>query len=116
MDLRKYIKKRVNTKSVLDYEYQYCSHVKSRGRPTISIMIEKGEGTLSSPGYQLLLILDMSGKIEEIMRLRKVFGAGRVIKRFPADVEEKAEAILSKIVIPVSNIDESDLSVLYDIN
>ena len=50
------------------------------------------------------------------MRIRKVFGVGRFIKGYPTVVEEKAESILSNIVIPAVNTDASDLTALYDIN
>ena len=48
------------------------------------------------------------------MRLKKIFGAGSLIKKFPASVEEKAETILDDIITPASAADSHNLALLHD--
>ena len=61
-----------------------------------------------------MIKFDHSGIITEIMRLKKIFGAGSLIKKFPASVEEKAKAILDDIIISASAADSHNLSLLHD--
>ena len=90
MDLRKYRKKSIDAAKVLPYEYSYYSYSGSEyGQPCLCIIIERNEETVSSPGYELMIKFDQSGIITEIMRLKKIFGAGSLIKKFPASVEER---------------------------
>ena len=115
MDLRKFTKKSVDAHKVLRYKYTYYSYSQSKyGQPILNITLEESEGTAFSPGYELMLKFDGSGKIIEIMRLIERFGSGSVIKKFPAEVEEKAENILNDVVIPLSNVNVRDWSVLHD--
>ena len=115
MDLRKCRKKRIDAAKVLNYEYSYYSYSGSEyGQPCLCIIIERNEETVSSPGYELMIKLDQSGIITEIMRLKKIFGAGSLIKKFPASVEEKAETILDDIITPASAADSHNLALLHD--
>jgi len=79
------------------------------------ITVDKKLGTAFSPGYELLLILDGSGKISEIMRLSVMHSAGSLVKKFPETIEKKAEMILKEIVTSTTEEEVSDLSVLADI-
>lgn len=115
MDLRKCRKKRIDAAKVLNYEYSYYSYSGSEyGQPCLCIIIERNEETISSPGYELMIKIDHSGIITEIMRLKKIFGAGSLIKKFPASVEEKAETILDDIITPASAADSHNLALLHD--
>ena len=117
LDLRKYVKKRVDTRRILNYEYQYCSHSNMEyGRPYLTLTIEKNKGTASFPGYGILLILDTSGRIKEIMRLAMMYNGGSKIKKFPDSVENKAEKLLDEVIIPTTFVRASDLSILHDIH
>ena len=110
MDLRKYIKKRVNTEKVLKHEYVYYSHASGEGSsPCLVITI----GREDKNGYDLMIILDSSGRILEVSRLKESGGVGYLIKRFPDLVEEKANDILAEIIVLTPN-DKSDLSMLRD--
>jgi hypothetical protein len=116
VDLRKYTQKRVNTKNVLKYEYTYCSSTQVHNeRHNLVITVDKNLGTAFSPGYELLMILDGSGKISEIMRLSVMHNAGSLVKKFPETIEQKAEMILKEIVISTTEGELSNLSVLADI-
>lgn len=115
MDLRKYLKKRVSVFEVLNCDYLYYSHSQIQyGQPQIIIRVECNEGTAFAPGYSLLITTDTTGKVESICRLADMHGAGRLIKKFPAEVEQKAETILNRIVVSTRGSGTADLSALYD--
>ena len=115
MDLRKCRKKRIDAAKVLNYEYSYYSYSGSEyGKPCLCIIIEQNKETVSSPSYELMIKFDHSGIITEIMRLKKIFGAGSLIKKFPASVEEKAETILDDIIISATAANNHNLSLLHD--
>lgn len=113
MDLRKYIRKTVDTKKILKHEYVYYSHAGGAGSlPSLLITIARTEDTPSSC-YEIMMHVDSSGKILNACRLKYTNGIGYFIKRFPDSVENKAETTLSGIIRD-SRDDKPDFSVLRD--
>ena len=115
MDLRKYIKKRLNVRNVLNHEYSFYSYSDAKySKACLLIIIERNEETPVFPGYELMIKLHNTGTIAEIMRLQLISGRGILTKKFPSSIEDKAKCILADIVTSVSHSDLSDLSLLQD--
>lgn len=115
MDLRKYIRKSIDVQRVLNYEYLYYSRfVPEQGRPHLCLIIEECDGSADKPGYQLSITLDQRGRIKEILRHQRMYSAGSSNRKFPVDIEDKAESILEDIVKPGSAINLNDFRILDD--
>ena len=94
MDLRKYIRKAVNTEKVLKYVYAYYSHASGAGSlPCLLITIAKSDDKQFPSCYEIMMHLDLSGRILDACRLKNTNGIGYFIKRFPDSVEQNAEEL-----------------------
>lgn len=99
MDFRKYLRKKLIAENVLNYDYAYCTdYGEYSDFSTLVITVEKNEGTMVSPSFEIMLHMDQMGKIIKIMRLKKIYGAGYLINKFSDEIDKKAELILKDIL------------------
>ncbi len=115
MDLRKYIGKTVIPDFILRHNYLYYSHGSGENSPAcLIVIVDKNEGTPTSPDYEIKFSLTQFGKIRSAERLAKYWGTGYLIKSFPKEVDERATTVLSEIVSNDGNNRRADLSALFD--
>lgn len=114
MDLRQFIRKTIDPARVLSHSYEYWSNGGGADNsPIITLSVQRNSGTPDAPDYSLMVRLNKDCKIKEILRLRKVWGVGSYIKKFPLDVEHEAELLLLSTVTDTQITDEALLQ-LHD--